>query len=279
MPANGSPMTRSSTAKLRSKRKSDGLDEAESADIIMTDTAADRSAAASVQDEQPSATKRRKLPVRVKEADEQPEADEVEQEAAEDRDKESDEESDDEAPETVSTVQAAVATRKAAQKASRVADQRAADGKRKRQEKDARLKTQAEARRARDEAAAEAARREEEAAGRKAGEAKTAATVSKLLPLEYLDSDSEDEQPHKSSKAASTAAKLAASRKPAQVQKHKKRHPRDRQLGTTVYRLLSEGGPPTMAPKLGKKSQRVQQDMLVRNRLGKPVQRGFLVRR
>lgn len=134
-------------------------------------------------------------------------------------------------------------------------------------------------RKARDEAAAEAARREEEAAEQQAREEKSAATVSKLLPLEYLDSDSEDEQPHKSSNATSTAAKLAASRKPAQVQKHKKRHPRDRQLGTTVYRLLSEGGPPTMAPKLGKSSRRVQQDMLVRNRLGKPVHRGFLVRR
>lgn len=119
-------MTRSSTAKLQSKRKSDGLEEAQTADIIMTESITNDGAAASVEDK-PSVTKRRKLPMRVKEADEQPEADEVEEEAVEDIDEESDEEndeeSDDEAPETISTVQAAVATRKAAQKANRVADQ------------------------------------------------------------------------------------------------------------------------------------------------------------
>ncbi|CAK7263409.1 hypothetical protein SEPCBS119000_000470 [Sporothrix epigloea] len=281
MPARGSPMTRSSAAKLRSKRKSNGLEETESANVSMTEAVAEN-AAVSAQDE-PSAAKRRKLPVRAKEADEEPEAQEAED--GEENEDEDEEESDDEAPEAISNVQAAVATRQAAQKASQAAAKRAADGKRKRQEKDARLKTQGEARKARDEAAAAAAaaeagkREEEEAAAQEARKAAVTAPVSKLLPLEFLDSDSEDEQPQKGSTAVPATAKRAASGKSAPVQPHQKRHPRDRQLGTTVYRLLSEGGPTTMAPKLGKRSRRVQQDMLTRNRVGKPVHKGFLIRR
>ncbi|CAK7199088.1 hypothetical protein SEUCBS139899_001758 [Sporothrix eucalyptigena] len=267
MSAQNSPMTRSAAAKLRAKRKSDGLD-SEAADVSMTDAVADTSA---VTEDSP-ATKRRKLPVRTKEVEEQPE-----EAAANEEEEDKEEDSDDEAPEAISTVQAAAATRKSAQKASQAADKRAAGEKRKRQEKDARLKAQAEARKAREEAAAEkaaeavaaeAARIAEEE--KEDEEAQTKAPVSKLLPLEFLDSDSEDEKPRKTKSTAM----------PTKPKKRllKKKDPRDRQLGTTVYRLLTEGGPKTMAPKIVKKSRNVQQDMLVRNRVGKPVHSGFLRR-
>ncbi|KJR80796.1 u3 snoRNA associated protein [Sporothrix schenckii 1099-18] len=291
--AQSSPMTRSAAAKLRAKRKSGGGEDDATlgSDAPMTD-------AAPMQEDESPATKRRKLPVRFKEgkaateekkekiAEDEEDVDEEEEDAAD---------SDDEAPEAISTVQAAAATRHSAQKASKAADKRAADEKRKRQEKDARLKAQAGARKAREEAAAEAAaavaaEKEEEAAAAEAQRAEEAQqprkSVSKLLPLEFLDSDSEgedevqDKATTKTTTSTSTGTPAKALSKGLQATRPRKpkAHPRDRQLGTTVYRLLAETGPKTLAPKMGKAARNMKQSLQVRHRVGKPVNAGFLRR-
>ena len=120
MSAQNSPMTRSAAAKLRAKRKSDGLEGAESADVSMTDVVAADEATDLVPEQSP-ATKRRKLPMRTKEAETKDAQEEEEREEKEEEEEE-EEDSDDEAPEAISTVQAAAATRKSAQKASQAAD-------------------------------------------------------------------------------------------------------------------------------------------------------------
>lgn len=178
----------------------------------------------------------------------------------------------------------------------------AADQKRKRQERDARLKAQAETRKAREEEEAEEARKQaeaeaEEAKAKKeqqqqkderaqnpAAKAATAAAakpskkaVSKLLPLEFLESDSEGEELEKTTTTAGKRPlSTTAETRPRKQRKH---HPKDRQLGTTVYRVLADSGPKTLAPKLRKYSRNVRQELLARKRVGKPVGGGFLVRR
>ncbi|OAA54123.1 u3 snoRNA associated protein [Niveomyces insectorum RCEF 264] len=228
---------------------------------------------------------------------------------------EADEDSDD-APEAISTTQAAAATRASAQRASKAVEQRATEQKRKRQQRDARLKEQAAVRKAREkveaataakaEAAAAAAAAEEEAQRqqerqKKAAEAEAAAAaavrtagtqaVSKLLPLEFLESDEEsdddDDNNKNTAKATnggrSASTKTAASSSGTALHRPRPRrpaHPRDRQLGTTVYRVLTDAGPRALAPKAGKHARNMQEELLRRKRVARPAMRGgFLVRR
>jgi hypothetical protein len=103
--------------------------------------------------------------------------------------------------------------------------------------------------------------------------------VSKLLPLEFLDSDSEDGTPKKASKKAKRTPETTISRGQSATRPRKpKAHPRDRQQGTTVYRLLADGGPKTLAPKMGKTARNMKLDLQARRRVGKPVGGGFLRR-
>ncbi|EPE10334.1 u3 snorna associated protein [Ophiostoma piceae UAMH 11346] len=269
-----SPVTRSAAAKLWTKRKGDR----ESQDDVEMDAAP----AVAAGDDTPS-SKRRKLPVRSKE-------DEAEAEEEDNSEDNSEEDSDDEAPEAVSTVQAAAATRKSAQTASKAADERAADQKRKRQERDARLKAQAEVRKEREdkeaaeaqiaaEAAAKIQAQEEKAQKKKAAAvaAKVKEAESKLLPLEFLESDSEEEDAAIAHKQAAKAAAKAAKQPRQRVQLAKA--PKDRMLGTTAFRVLEDTVNTSIAPKSHSHSTSSRQEMMARKRVGKPKSSGFLVRK
>lgn len=129
---------------------------------------------------------------------------------------------------------------------------------------------------ARERAAAEAAVAAEAAAAQAKEDAKRPKAVSKLLPLEFLDSDDEDDTPKK--KVKRTPETTVSKGLPAARPRKPKAHPRDRQLGTTVYRLLADGGPKTLAPKLNKGALHMKRDLQARQRVGKPVGGGFLRR-
>jgi len=95
--------------------------------------------------------------------------------------------------------------------------------------------------------------------------------VPKLLPLEFLDSDDEDvvmedDEPMDS---GSKRRRVAAPREP--------KGPKDKRVGSTVYKVVQDRGEQKLAPKLKKQSLNVREDMLRRNRIA-PPRGGFFVK-
>ncbi|EFW99128.1 u3 snoRNA associated protein [Grosmannia clavigera kw1407] len=254
-----------------SKRKSGGsVADLQSTEPMETDVA---SAAASG-----PVSKRRKLPVRTR-ADDAALAEETGQTVEDDEDDEdvSDSDSDD-APEAISTSQAVAATRQSAQRASQAAEKLAADQRRRRQDRDARLKEQAATRKAReaDEEKEQTTAAAVVATKAKADTAPKPNKVTKLLPLEFLESDDEQSDDDEAEGAKKPSATGTAARRRNIAGKLP---PRDRRQGSTVYRLLTDGGPRALAPKIRKYSRNVRKELVARKRTGRPISRGFLVKR
>ncbi|KAL2017674.1 hypothetical protein VTK56DRAFT_1834 [Thermocarpiscus australiensis] len=201
----------------------------------------------------------------------------------EEEEAEEEEESDDDAPpEAVSTREAEAQTLKAAAAAAKAAEQQAAAMKRKRQERDAFFKQQAEERKhAQQQARMEA----EEADGASPGSReptpepadKRKREVPKLLPLELLESDDEDDSLQRTSSASGQykRRKLGA---PEQSLLREPRLPRDQRMGSTVYRVVAGGGDAKLAPKVMKQSLNLKETLLRRDRVAKP-RGGFFVKK
>jgi negative regulator of replication initiation len=93
----------------------------------------------------------------------------------------------------------------------------------------------------------------------------------KLLPLELLESDDEDDVPQQDSAADSNrkrrklgAAEQALLREPKQ--------PKDKRLGSTAYRVVKPTGDARLAPKVKKQAVNLKETLLRRERV--PVRKG-----
>ncbi len=114
--------------------------------------------------------------------------------------------------------------------------------------------------------------------------------ASKLLPPEFLESDSEEEEKKtetgkgrpKDASSYSNSNSNSNSNSSSIVRRRGPRHlpkvPRDRLLGSTAYRVLKDSRPQTLAPKVVKRAQLMRDGLLSRNRVGRVVGGGFLVR-
>ena len=151
-------------------------------------------------------------------------------------------------------------------------NRQAASQRRKRQERDTFFKQQAEEKKR----AQEAAKAEEKEGASTKDEApeKRKRQIPKLLPLELLESDDEDDIPQRSDGAESSKRrKLAASEGLVREPKA----PKDQKVGSTVFRVVANRGDQKLAPKRKKQSVNLKEDMLRRDRI--PQQkRGFFVK-
>ncbi|ROW12731.1 hypothetical protein VMCG_00479 [Cytospora schulzeri] len=223
-------------------------------------------------------------------------------EEEDDDDDESD--SDDDAPEAVSTHTAAAQAAKSAQAATSAAEKQQELQKRKRQDRDARFKEQAEGRRK------QAEKQAEKAAGEDADEAKLGLEQSRehipklaaaptrkrldkyslpaVLPDDFLEaasldgSDDEDDGSEGGSDAEERRRrrnrKARFNTVARQVAKAESRRPQDQRVGSTVYRVMKKQGDVRLAPKLGRQSRNLKDAMMGR---GRPAAKkaGFLAKR
>ncbi|KAK4165363.1 hypothetical protein QBC43DRAFT_260284 [Cladorrhinum sp. PSN259] len=194
---------------------------------------------------------------------------------------EDEEDSDDEAPEAVSTRAAEAETKakasKAAQAAAKAAEKEAAVLKRKRQERDAIFKQQAKERKLVEEEAKAKGEDAEESTPEPIEKRKR--EVPQLLPLELLESDDEDEDDlgavESAEKSLNKRRRLDGSE---QRLLREPRAPRDKQVGSTVYRVVADGGDRKQAPKAKKQSVNLKALLLQRDRKAQP-RTGFFVKK
>ncbi|EAA29828.1 hypothetical protein GE21DRAFT_4927 [Neurospora crassa] len=195
-----------------------------------------------------------------------------EQQGQSDEDSE-EEDSDDEAPEAVSTHAAQAKSLEAEKAAQKAAEQQAAAEKKRRQERDAILKEQAKSKKraakkveqpSEDEAESES---EEEAAGALAEKRKR--EIPKLLPLELLESDDEDDEVPRRSDSAEGAKRRKVVREA--------KGPKDEKVGSTVFRVVPNNTNQSLAPKVKRQALNLKETLLLRNR--KPQVKGGFFRR
>ncbi|KAK3357136.1 hypothetical protein B0T25DRAFT_148539 [Lasiosphaeria hispida] len=193
---------------------------------------------------------------------------------------EEEEDSDDDAPpEVVSSHAAESQLAKAAQAAVKAAEKQAANQKRKRQDRDAFFKQQAMEKKSAQKPASPKSDDEADAPARKQEPLfleKRKREIPKLLPLEFLESDDEDEDAQNGSaadgkvkkrKVAAAGQNWIADIKPA----------RDQRVGSTVFRVVEKRGDGNLAPKVKKQSVIMKQILLRRNRAPQ-AKRGFFVK-
>ncbi|KAK4192061.1 hypothetical protein QBC35DRAFT_470334 [Podospora australis] len=184
----------------------------------------------------------------------------VQNEAAEE---ENQEDSDDDAPpEDISTRAAEAETVKAAEAAAKAAEKQAAKIKKKRQARDAVFKQQAAEKRALETSQPPADESKPEPVEKRKRE------VPKLLPLDLLDSDDEDDVRRSSDSPANGGDNKR--RKVASVDPRLLRDPkvkRDQRLGSTVYRVVADRGNGKLAPKAKKQSINLKETLLRRDRI------------
>ncbi|WYZ40692.1 hypothetical protein EsH8_IV_001033 [Colletotrichum jinshuiense] len=185
----------------------------------------------------------------------------------------------DEAPEAVSTSKAAVVAKKSAQAANKAIAEQAAAQKRKRQERNARLQEQAAERKAQQDAAPEEESNEEEAEKSDAAPEVTGRRrlnkfdLPSELPAEYLDSDSEEEGDDETERKPRKARKLHTAE--AQIARESS-GPKDEVVGSTVFRVVKKQDE-RLAPKAQKYSVNAKQALLTRGRAPVRARKGFLV--
>ncbi|KAK0732782.1 hypothetical protein B0T21DRAFT_452324 [Apiosordaria backusii] len=191
----------------------------------------------------------------------------VKEEPAKEGEEEEDEEegSDDEAPEAVSTRAAEAQTTKAAEEAAKAIEKQEAVAKRKRQERDAFLKQQAKERKQAKKAIAEAESDSELEEPTPAPVEKRKREVPKLLPLEFLESDDEEDVSHEADSAANNKRRKINGVDPKLLREPKL--PRDQRVGSTVYRVAVNRGNEKLAPKAKKQSVNMKEALLIRNRI------------
>ncbi|KAK3953375.1 hypothetical protein QBC32DRAFT_119510 [Pseudoneurospora amorphoporcata] len=172
------------------------------------------------------------------------------------------EDSDDEAPEAVSTSAAQAKSLEAEKAAQRAAEQKAAAEKKRRQERDAILKEQAKSKKraankveqpSEDEAESEA---EEDAAATLPEKRKR--EIPKLLPLELLESDDEDDEALERSDSAAGAKRRKVVREAKGI--------KDEKVGSTVFRVVPNNTNQTLAPKVKRQALNLKETLLLRNR-------------
>ncbi|KAL2201010.1 hypothetical protein P885DRAFT_73357 [Corynascus similis CBS 632.67] len=197
-----------------------------------------------------------------------------------DEEDEDDDSDDDAPPEAVSTRAAEVETLKAAEAAAKAAEQQVAALKRKRQERDARLKRQAEERKRAQQAIGE---EDEDGDAAQSGQEPTLELerkkrdVPKLLPLELLESDEEDDVAHQDSPAADGQRKRRKLGGAEQALLREPKLPKDKRLGSTAYRIVKGNGDTRLAPKVKKHAVSLKGTLLRRDRVAKP-RGGFFVK-
>ncbi|KAK0673850.1 hypothetical protein QBC41DRAFT_103456 [Cercophora samala] len=191
-------------------------------------------------------------------------ADTAKEEATkEEEEEESDEESDDEAPEAVSTRAAEAQTTKAAEAAAKAIEEQEAATKRKRQERDAFLKQQAKERKQAKKPVVEADSDAELEEPTPAPAEKRKREVPKLLPLDLLESDDEeDDSPEYDSAANNKRRKVNG----VATLLREPKLPRDQRVGSTVYRVEVKRGSEKLAPKAKKASINAKEALLRRGR-------------
>jgi len=98
------------------------------------------------------------------------------------------------------------------------------------------------------------------------------AKLPEFLPQEFLDSD-DDEEAYQGDLSS-----VGGEPKPKRRKSEQKKAPRDKRVGSTVYRVMSEVDK-RLAPRKEKSSKDVRARLLKRNRSGVPQQKGFIVGR
>ncbi|KAK4204363.1 hypothetical protein QBC40DRAFT_216966 [Triangularia verruculosa] len=180
---------------------------------------------------------------------------------------EEEEESDDEAPEAVSTRAAEVQSTKAAESAAKAIEEKEAADKRKRQERDARLKQQAKERKQVKKPVVEADSDSDMEEPAPAPAEKRKREVPKLLPLEFLESDDEEEDIAHEDDSANSKRRKINGVDPKLLREPKL--PRDQRVGETVYRVAVNKDSGKLAPKAKKQSMNAKQALLIRGRTAK----------
>lgn len=149
--------------------------------------------------------------------------------------------------------------------------------KRKRQERDALFKSQAEARKRTSGPVSQGdGSGATEAALEAAAQRKRKLEIPHVLPLELLESDDEEEL---------APVELAEGRRPKKIRfdamerlSREDRTPRDQRVGSTVYRVLTDKADGILAPKSHKQTSNQKQRMLLRRRAPRRAG-GFFVKR
>ncbi|KAK0623126.1 hypothetical protein B0T14DRAFT_515367 [Immersiella caudata] len=199
-------------------------------------------------------------------------------EAEFEQEQEVDGDSDDEAPEAVSSHAAGARIAKASQAATKAAQKQAAAQKRKRQERDAFLKQQAGKKKS-GQAPVLPSGEDEDEGLRSRNPAplfpeKRKREVPKLLPLELLESDDEDEANHSDfsvGKRAPKRKKVAGGWIPGP------KAPRDQKVGSTVFRVVESRGDKKLAPKAKKAAVNMREVLLKRAKAPR-AKKGFFVK-
>ncbi|KAK0722516.1 hypothetical protein B0T26DRAFT_702991 [Lasiosphaeria miniovina] len=195
------------------------------------------------------------------------EAKEVAPEA--DEDDESDNDNDDAPPEAISSHAAETQLAKSVEAAAKAVEKQAAALKRKRKERDAVFKGQAEERKSTQKKLATLQEGEVDSKPQdSASSEKWKRALPNLLPLELLESDDEDDSPQRPNSAVDSKPKrrklgAAAERKLAYGAKA----PRDQKVGSTVFRVVANRGDESLAPRLKKVTMHVKEQLLKRHRV------------
>lgn len=101
--------------------------------------------------------------------------------------------------------------------------------------------------------------------------------IPTLLPQDLLDSDSEDEDHQPRTLTTSTSAKKQKLNTPRSTWITEAKAPKDKRVGTTVYRAVATGGDGNLAPRARKNTQTLKQLYQQRGRVSQ-VKRGFLIK-
>ncbi len=155
----------------------------------------------------------------------------------------------------------------------------AAASKRKRQERDAFLKRQAEDRKRTQKPARQEDDDEEDVASsyQNPTPEKRKREVPKLLPLELLESDDEDDVLQQSTSGTDGANKRRKLGGAEQALLRDPKLPKDKRLGSTAYRVVKGTPDARMAPKIKKQAVSLKETLLRRDRVAKP-RGGFFVK-
>ncbi|KAK4455858.1 hypothetical protein QBC34DRAFT_388130 [Podospora aff. communis PSN243] len=186
---------------------------------------------------------------------------------------EEDEDSGDEAPEAISSHAAGAHLAKVSQAATKAAQKQAAAQKQRRQERDAFLKQQAEKRKS-TQVPEDKVEEPRTRSPRPLFPEKRKREVPKLLPLELLESDDEDEANHSDSSASKGAPKR---KKLVTGWVPEAKGTRDQKVGSTVFRVVDNPGDKKLAPK-AKKAAVHMREVLLKRAKAPHAKKGFFVK-
>ncbi len=103
-------------------------------------------------------------------------------------------------------------------------------------------------------------------------------SIPALLPPEFLDSSSEDEDESKAAPAAPSKPKRIKFNTVERQLGSQGKLPQDRRVGRTLYRVLAAHGEQPVAPIMSKHSRNMKQELMARRRAPSRQGGGFFVR-